>query len=82
MKNTYYSCQFSGKLVSDQIQVHACLDQVENLGDFLELEIVVGDESDRDRALVKIMLILQKFNLKQKGVSTIEGTDSFRIFRI
>ena len=46
----------------------ACLDQVENLGDFLELEIVVEDDRDRDKALDKIMLILQELGYEKKDV--------------
>lgn len=38
----------------------ACLDQVENLGDFLELEIIVENEDEREEALNRIFLFLEK----------------------
>lgn len=38
-------------------QVTACVDQVENLGDFLELEIVVESEDEKEKAL-KVLLDL------------------------
>ncbi len=38
--------------------VHACVDQVKNLGSFLELEILVNDEAYRPQGLKKIEAIL------------------------
>lgn len=45
-------------LVMDEIT--ACLDQVEGLGDFLELEIIVPQESEREAALNKIVALLHE----------------------
>lgn len=39
--------------------VTACVDQVENLGDFLELEVIVEKEEEREAALVQIKDILK-----------------------
>ncbi|MBQ9156441.1 MAG: class IV adenylate cyclase [Eubacterium sp.] len=38
--------------------IHACLDQVRDLGSFLELEILVEDESQKEAALKRIEAIL------------------------
>ena len=38
-----------------------CLDQVEDLGDFLELEIVVSEENEKADALNKIISLLHDF---------------------
>ncbi len=39
--------------------MNACLDEVEGLGSFLELEIVIGDEEDKEAALARIEEILK-----------------------
>ena len=39
--------------------IHACADQVEKLGSFLELEVLAGDEADRIPALKRIENILK-----------------------
>lgn len=44
----------------------ACLDVVENLGDFLELEVIVPDEKDREGALQQIEYILEKMGRSMK----------------
>lgn len=41
-------------------QMTACLDQVENLGDFLEIEMIVEEEQDRESALQQMECILDK----------------------
>ena len=41
----------------------ACLDQVENLGDFLELEVLVRNEKLREGCLSQMDEILQKLGL-------------------
>ena len=38
----------------------ACVDQVTGLGDFLELEIIVEDETRREAALREIEILLGK----------------------
>ena len=45
--------------------ITVCLDQVEGLGDFLELESLVEDESDRERALEQLYSILNELGLKK-----------------
>ena len=42
--------------------ITACVDQVEELGSFLELEIIVEQESERENALKKIEAILHDFD--------------------
>ena len=41
----------------------ACLDQVENLGNFLELEVIVKNENLRERFLSQMREILQELGL-------------------
>lgn len=41
-------------------RMNACLDHIESLGDFLELEIVVHGESEKDAALAEITEVLQR----------------------
>lgn len=41
-------------------EITACLDQVEELGDFLELEIIVQQESEREAALNQIITLLNE----------------------
>ena len=38
--------------------VTACLDQVEGLGDFMELEVIVADEAEKEEALGRIIELL------------------------
>ena len=40
-------------------RMHACLDRIEGLGDFLELEIVIAKESDKDAAQEEIRSVLE-----------------------
>lgn len=40
--------------------MNACVDQVQDLGDFLELEIVIAEEADREDALQRIEEVLRK----------------------
>lgn len=44
----------------------ACLDQVKNLGEFLELEVIVPEEKDRENALQQIEYILEKMGRRMK----------------
>ena len=44
-------------------EMTACLDQVENLGDFLELEVIVRKENLREKCLVQMREILQELGL-------------------
>ena len=41
-------------------RMHACVDRVEGLGDFLELEIVVSDEREKEAAIREISGVLEK----------------------
>lgn len=41
-------------------EITACLDQVEGLGDFLELEIIVPQESEREAALNQVITLLHE----------------------
>ncbi len=50
--------------------ITACLDQVEGLGSFLELEILVENESERENALKKIEIILNDLDLSLKESTT------------
>lgn len=49
--------------------VTACLDRVEGLGDFLELEIIISEDENQDQALSRIETIL-----KQLGYSHEDTT--------
>lgn len=44
--------------------ITACLDQVEALGDFLELEIIISDESKREQTLEKLKEVLEVLGYK------------------
>lgn len=46
----------------------ACLDQVENLGDFLELEIIVQEENKKEAALDQIVSLLSDLGYKQEDI--------------
>ena len=46
----------------------ACLDQVENLGDYLELEIIVENEEGREEALNRIFLFLEKLGYGKEDI--------------
>lgn len=48
--------------------VTACLDQVENLGDFLELEIIVQQEEEKEAALNRIISLLSGLGYKQEEI--------------
>ena len=41
-------------------EMHACVDTVENLGDFLELELVIEKEEGKEAALQEIEKVLQR----------------------
>ena len=47
-------------------RITACMDQVENLGNFLELEVVIPEEEDRKEALQQIEEILHKLGYTLK----------------
>mgnify|MGYP002797766172 FL=1 len=44
-------------------EMTACLDQVDNLGNFLELEVIVRKENLREKCLVQMREILQELGL-------------------
>lgn len=46
----------------------ACLDQVEGLGDFLELEVVVADECEKEGALEKLFTVLGELGYEKDEV--------------
>lgn len=46
--------------------VALCLDQVDGLGDFLELEILAENESDKEQALDQLYDILSELGLKKE----------------
>ena len=46
----------------------ACLDQVENLGDFLELEIVVAQENEKENALDRLISLLYELGYEQEDI--------------
>lgn len=57
------------ELVKDKM--HACLDQVTDLGDFLELEIVVSEDTQRKKALSEIEIILHTLGYQISDTTTI-----------
>lgn len=50
--------------------MNACLDQVENLGSFLELEIVIEDGDNREKALAEIEKMLEKLGYSLADTTT------------
>lgn len=48
-------------------EMTACLDQVENLGDFLELEVIVRNEKRRESCLAQMKEILQDLGLSMNN---------------
>lgn len=52
-----------------KFEMHACLDQVEDLGDFLELEIMAG-ENERMDALAEIERVLNRLGYKLCDTTT------------
>lgn len=51
-----------------QDKVTACLDQVEGLGEFLELEIIVPQENDREEALKKLVMLLHGLGYESEEI--------------
>ena len=51
--------------------INACLDSVEGLGDYLELETIVATESEKEKALEKISAILEKLGYCINDTTTI-----------
>ncbi|MBO5159146.1 MAG: class IV adenylate cyclase [Lachnospiraceae bacterium] len=49
-------------------QMNACLDQVEHLGDFLELEIVVQQESEKENALNELISLLYELGYQAEDI--------------
>ena len=47
----------------------ACVDEVQDLGTFLELEMVISEEESREEALQEIDRVLQKLGYKQKDTT-------------
>lgn len=48
--------------------ITACLDQVYGLGNFLELEILVEEESDREKSLDRLIDILEQIGYQKEDV--------------
>ena len=44
----------------------ACIDQVQNLGNFLELEIIIQEDEDKDEALRQIENVLLELGYSLK----------------
>lgn len=42
-------------------QITACLDQVDNLGEFLELEVIISKENEKQKALDSLLLFVKEF---------------------
>ena len=49
--------------------LHACVDQVEGLGSFLELEVLVDKEEDREKALQTLDRILEALGYTMKDTT-------------
>lgn len=49
-------------------RMNACLDRVENLGDFLELEIVVAQENEKENALNQLILLLHELGYEREDI--------------
>jgi len=58
----------------------ACVDRIDGLGGFLELEIVISDEEEKDSALSKISLVLEKLGyslsdtIRNSYLALLQGT--------
>ena len=58
----------------------ACIDRIDGLGAFLELEIVIADEGEKDAALAKISQILEKLGyslsdtIRNSYLALLQGT--------
>ena len=58
----------------------ACIDQIDGLGSFLELEIVVTGEEEKDDALAKISAVLEKLGyslsdtIRNSYLALLQGT--------
>ena len=49
-------------------EITACLDQVENLGTFLEIEMMVSTEGEREHALERLFDLLQKVGYQPEDI--------------
>jgi predicted adenylyl cyclase CyaB len=49
-------------------EITACLDQVENLGTFLEMEVIVSSESERESAVKRLFSLLQKLGYQTEEI--------------
>ncbi|MDO4307102.1 MAG: class IV adenylate cyclase [Eubacteriales bacterium] len=50
-------------------EITSCVDHVQNLGGFLELEVVIGEEEARDSALSKIETILNRLGFQMSDTT-------------
>lgn len=50
-------------------EINACVDEVKNLGDFLELEIVIPEDQKKEDALEKIEKILKQLGYTMKDTT-------------
>lgn len=48
-------------------EITACLDQVEGLGEFLELEMIVSDEAEKPQALERLAALLRQLGYDPEG---------------
>lgn len=49
-------------------KITACLDQVENLGTFLEMEVIVPSEYEREKALEQLFTLLDKLGYQRESI--------------
>ena len=49
--------------------VTACIDQVQDLGDFLELEILIEEDENKENALQQIEIILRRLGYTLKDTT-------------
>ena len=52
-------------------EMTACVDTVDNLGDFLELEIIANSESEREADLEKIERVLEQLGFSMDDTTTV-----------
>lgn len=69
-------------------QVTACVDQVEGLGDFLELEVIVKQESEKETALERVMFLFEELGyprevlLRRSYLSMLQDKEEDIAFKI
>ena len=51
-------------------KITACLDQVDGLGEFLELEVIVSEDSEKQKALASLLALAQKLGCDPEDMVT------------